>query len=265
MGQRRKATDAASDESDQESTFSDFVDGTETDYDDDVGDDARDIDEHDLVGDEAPVTEQENRDYDLPGFQAMVETDDDSEPWESAAAAEPGEEDAGLREAVADTEADDETSIAEHVCGEDSEAAYDDGDEPDRDFADADEVTAEADAIAVDEEDAEESDPLSATFGGESLADDVGDWGSTTSGGITRMEDHGPGAGRDDLQLIKGIGPAIEKTLNELGIFRFDQIADMSEYDIDRVARRLKGFRTRIYREDWIGQARDLQLHKTAS
>jgi predicted flap endonuclease-1-like 5' DNA nuclease/type II secretory pathway pseudopilin PulG len=64
---------------------------------------------------------------------------------------------------------------------------------------------------------------------------------------------------RDDLQQIKGVGPAIEKTLNEMGIFRFTQIADMSEYDIDRVAKRLKGFRTRIYREDWIGQARALQ------
>ncbi len=64
---------------------------------------------------------------------------------------------------------------------------------------------------------------------------------------------------RDDLQRIKGVGPAIEKTLNEMGIVSFRQIADMSEYDIDRVARRLKGFRTRIYREDWIGQARELR------
>jgi len=64
---------------------------------------------------------------------------------------------------------------------------------------------------------------------------------------------------RDDLKRIKGVGPAIEKTLNELGIFRFQQIADMSEYDIDRVAKHLRGFRSRIYREDWIGQARELQ------
>jgi predicted flap endonuclease-1-like 5' DNA nuclease len=64
--------------------------------------------------------------------------------------------------------------------------------------------------------------------------------------------------GRDDLKRIKGIGPAIEKTLNELGVFSFRQIADMSEYDIDRVARKLKGFHSRIYREDWIGQAREL-------
>ena len=64
---------------------------------------------------------------------------------------------------------------------------------------------------------------------------------------------------RDKLQAIKGIGPAIEKTLNEMGIFRFHQIANMSEYDIDRIAKRLKGFRSRIYREDWIGQARELR------
>lgn len=64
---------------------------------------------------------------------------------------------------------------------------------------------------------------------------------------------------RDNLQLIKGIGPSIEKILNEMGIFRFGQIADMSEFDIDRVADRLKGFHSRIYREDWIGQARELR------
>jgi predicted flap endonuclease-1-like 5' DNA nuclease len=64
---------------------------------------------------------------------------------------------------------------------------------------------------------------------------------------------------RDDLQKIKGVGPAIEKTLNELGIYRFQQISEMSEYDIDRVAQKLRGFRSRIYREDWIGQARLLR------
>ena len=72
-------------------------------------------------------------------------------------------------------------------------------------------------------------------------------------------EDEAQDESRDELQKIKGIGPAIEKTLNEMGIFRFHQIAEMSEYDIDRVAQRLKGFRSRIYREDWIGQAREMR------
>ena len=72
-------------------------------------------------------------------------------------------------------------------------------------------------------------------------------------------EDEPVNGSRDKLQAIKGVGPAIEKTLNEMGIFRFQQIAEMSEYDINRVAKRLKGFRSRIYREDWIGQARELR------
>ncbi|MCH7820609.1 MAG: hypothetical protein IIA07_01220 [Proteobacteria bacterium] len=68
----------------------------------------------------------------------------------------------------------------------------------------------------------------------------------------------------DDLKKIKGVGPAIEKTLIEMGIRRFSQIAEMNEYDIDRIAKKLKGFRSRIYREDWIGQARDLHEQKLA-
>ncbi|MBT8087616.1 MAG: hypothetical protein KJO46_06245 [Gammaproteobacteria bacterium] len=70
---------------------------------------------------------------------------------------------------------------------------------------------------------------------------------------------------RDNLQLIRGIGPAIEKTLNEMGIFRYRQIAAMSEYDIDRIAQRLKGFHSRIYREDWIGQARELDTRNLSA
>ncbi len=83
--------------------------------------------------------------------------------------------------------------------------------------------------------------------------DDVGKSKEITAG------DNGP---RDNLKMIKGVGPAIEKTLNEMGICHFSQIAEMSEYDIDRVAHRLKGFRSRIYREDWIGQARKLHDQK---
>jgi hypothetical protein len=80
--------------------------------------------------------------------------------------------------------------------------------------------------------------------------------------GIGNVTMAGANGDRDELQKIKGIGPSIERTLNELGVFRFHQIAEMSEYEIDRVAQQLKGFRSRIYREDWIGQARDLQYEK---
>jgi len=68
----------------------------------------------------------------------------------------------------------------------------------------------------------------------------------------------------DDLRKIRGIGPAIEKTLHSLGIYRYGQIADLSELDIDRVAQKIRGFRSRIGREDWIEQARDLDHQKNA-
>jgi hypothetical protein len=67
---------------------------------------------------------------------------------------------------------------------------------------------------------------------------------------------------RDDRPQKMEVGPAIERTLNDLGIFRFEQIASISEYDIDRVAAKLRGFRSRIYREDWIGQARTLHYQR---
>ncbi len=89
--------------------------------------------------------------------------------------------------------------------------------------------------------------------------------GAAATAEVRELHQREPGGLRDNLRLIKGIGPAIEKTLNELGIFRYHQIAEMTEYDINRVAQRLKGFSSRIYREDWIGQARDLQLEKSGT
>jgi predicted flap endonuclease-1-like 5' DNA nuclease len=63
---------------------------------------------------------------------------------------------------------------------------------------------------------------------------------------------------RDNLRRINGIGPTIEKTLNELGIFRYAQVAALTQYDIVRIGNRLKGSHSRIERENWIGQAREL-------
>ena len=61
----------------------------------------------------------------------------------------------------------------------------------------------------------------------------------------------------DDLKRIKGIGAVIEKTLNELGIYQFDQI---SSWDADNVSwvENFIAFPGRINREDWINQAKTL-------
>ena len=116
-----------------------------------------------------------------------------------------------------------ETELVDQNTSYDEGINEDDSDQPDT-VIDDDEQTVEADALVNDSE----------------VADDAS----------------------DDLKQIKGVGPAIEKTLNNLGIYRFNQIAEMSEYDIDRVAQQMKGFRSRIYREDWVGQARSLQYQK---
>ncbi len=128
---------------------------------------------------------------------------------------------------------------------------------------DDDDVTTGAANDASDEvaeELAEEAAEEIAEQAAEDVTDDDVEQAFDADAELEPPEDYDPINGhRDKLQQIKGVGPAIEKTLNELGIFRFQQIAEMSEYDIDRVANRLKGFRSRIYREDWIGQARELR------
>lgn len=61
----------------------------------------------------------------------------------------------------------------------------------------------------------------------------------------------------DDLKRIRGIGVLIEKKLNALGVSSYDQIANWTSEDIERVSRALD-FRGRIERENWVEQARIL-------
>ncbi|MGR3624212.1 NADH-quinone oxidoreductase subunit E [Pseudophaeobacter sp.] len=63
----------------------------------------------------------------------------------------------------------------------------------------------------------------------------------------------------DDLKLLKGVGPKLEETLNDLGFFHFDQIADWTEAEVAWVDSRLK-FKGRIERDGWIAQAKKLAV-----
>ncbi|KPD12553.1 NADH-quinone oxidoreductase subunit E [Phaeobacter sp. 11ANDIMAR09] len=63
----------------------------------------------------------------------------------------------------------------------------------------------------------------------------------------------------DDLKLLKGVGPKLEQTLNELGFFHFDQIAEWGEAEVAWVDSRLK-FKGRIERDGWIAQAAKLAV-----
>ncbi|PWE52866.1 NADH dehydrogenase subunit E [Metarhizobium album] len=61
----------------------------------------------------------------------------------------------------------------------------------------------------------------------------------------------------DDLKMISGVGPKIEGTLHELGIFTFAQIAGWQKAECDWVDGYLN-FRGRIERDDWVHQAKVL-------
>ncbi len=65
------------------------------------------------------------------------------------------------------------------------------------------------------------------------------------------------GGKADDLKLISGVGPKLEKTLNGLGFYHFDQIAKWKKADVAIVDDELS-FKGRIERDDWIKQAKVL-------
>lgn len=63
----------------------------------------------------------------------------------------------------------------------------------------------------------------------------------------------------DDLRLIDGIGPAIERRLHLTGIYTFAQLATLSPADIAASIADIAGLTTeRIVKQNWIGQARRL-------
>jgi NADH-quinone oxidoreductase subunit E len=64
--------------------------------------------------------------------------------------------------------------------------------------------------------------------------------------------------GADDLKRIKGVGPKLEKLLNQIGVFHFDQIAGWSADEVAWADENLVGFKGRVSRDDWVGQARKL-------
>ncbi|SDH94384.1 50S ribosomal protein L21 [Lutimaribacter saemankumensis] len=63
--------------------------------------------------------------------------------------------------------------------------------------------------------------------------------------------------GADDLKKLSGVGPALEKKLNEAGVTTFAQIAAWTEEDVAAMDEKLS-FKGRIEREGWIDQAKEL-------
>ncbi|WP_119268984.1 NADH-quinone oxidoreductase subunit NuoE [Taklimakanibacter deserti] len=62
----------------------------------------------------------------------------------------------------------------------------------------------------------------------------------------------------DDLKLIWGVGPKLEKMLHDMGVWHFDQIASWTRAELKWVDARLEGFKGRAERDEWVKQAQKL-------
>jgi molybdopterin-containing oxidoreductase family membrane subunit len=63
----------------------------------------------------------------------------------------------------------------------------------------------------------------------------------------------------DDLKKISGVGPVLEKKLNAMGLFTFDQVSRMTNEDYDLFDEIMGEFPGRAKRDDWAGQASKLK------
>ncbi len=66
----------------------------------------------------------------------------------------------------------------------------------------------------------------------------------------------------DDLQLIWGVGPKLERLLHSLGIWTFRQIAAWTRKDIEEVDQELQVFNGRIDRDGWVASAKEEHFKK---
>lgn len=63
---------------------------------------------------------------------------------------------------------------------------------------------------------------------------------------------------KDDLKRIEGIGPFIEKKLNSIGIYTFEQLSKLRESDILTITELIEFFPGRIQRDKWKEKANKL-------
>ena len=71
------------------------------------------------------------------------------------------------------------------------------------------------------------------------------------------VHSHLPGASGppDNLQCLKGVGPKFAEMLNARGIVRYDQLANMSAEEVERLDGQLGPFRGRLQRDRVVEQA----------
>ncbi len=63
---------------------------------------------------------------------------------------------------------------------------------------------------------------------------------------------------KEDLTIIKGVGPFIQEKLNELGIYNIEQISGFTIDTIIKVTDAIEYFPGRIQRDFWVEQANEI-------
>lgn len=83
---------------------------------------------------------------------------------------------------------------------------------------------------------------------------------------ISQEERFAADRGPDDLKRIRGIGPTLERRVNEQGITKYRELAALDETQLGELADAIRLSRTRLNRDDWVGSARalDAELHNQA-
>jgi predicted flap endonuclease-1-like 5' DNA nuclease len=68
---------------------------------------------------------------------------------------------------------------------------------------------------------------------------------------------------KNDLTAIEGIGPFLEKKLNDAGVFTYADIAAWDTAKITAITQQISFFEGRIEKDDWVGQAKSLLGEKS--
>jgi len=80
--------------------------------------------------------------------------------------------------------------------------------------------------------------------------------------GESTETDENPFDSIDELTDIRGIGNAIARKLHQLGVYRYRELASLSGDDCERARMLIANFDSRMQRDDWQEQARNLHREK---
>jgi predicted flap endonuclease-1-like 5' DNA nuclease len=80
--------------------------------------------------------------------------------------------------------------------------------------------------------------------------------------GESTESDENPFDSIDELTDIRGIGNAIARKLHQLGVYRYRELASLSGDDCERARMLIANFDSRMQRDDWQEQARNLHREK---